>query len=73
MASLNLLSKKFTYSAADERLISNARNLFAAVAEYDADQQARTDAKTASNAAQHVLEHITRQRNGKPAETTKTS
>lgn len=69
MASLNLLSKKFTYSAADERLISNARNLFAAVAEYDADKQARADATTAYNAAQHVLEHIARARQAGKATT----
>lgn len=65
MATYNVITKQLAYTAADERLVSNVKNLFAAMAEYDGDEQARTDAKTAANAAGHCLERIAKQRNGK--------
>jgi hypothetical protein len=58
MASFNPVTKKFTYTAADERLIENARSLFSAIAEYGDSTETKQSAATAYNAAQHVLKHV---------------
>jgi hypothetical protein len=68
MASLNVVTKKFSYTAADERLVTNYRNLVSAMAEHD--KAVQQDATTSFNSAAHVLKHIQAARNGK-AEPTK--
>jgi len=58
MPTFNPVSKKFSYTAADLNLIEKARRLFSAMAEYDGNHDAKRDATSAFNAAQHCLEHV---------------
>lgn len=62
MASFNVVSKKLTYTAADERLVENFRRLASAMAEYEGEMEVKQSATTAYNAAQHVLAHVKKQR-----------
>ena len=62
MPNFNPVTKRFSYTAADERLIENARRLFSAMAEYGAETEVKQSATTAYNAAQFCLTHIQKAR-----------
>lgn len=57
----NPVTKKWTYSKADETLCENFRRLASAIADYESGET-KIAATSAFNNAQHCLTHIQKQR-----------